>query len=48
MSRQERSNNPRTIRRLQFNLQVAVGIQNWLADLVVEARNAEEALHALE
>ena len=39
---------PKAIRRLQFNLQVAAGIQNWLADLVVEARNAEEALRALE
>ena len=39
---------PNAIRRLQFNLQVAAGIQNWLADLVVEARNAEEALRAVD
>ena len=39
---------PRAIRRLQFNLQVAAGNQNWLADLVVEARNAEETLRAVE
>ena len=39
---------PKAIRRLQFNLQVAAGIQNWLADLVVEARNAEEAMRAVE
>jgi len=39
---------PKAIRRLQFNLQVAAGIQNWLADLVLEARNAEEALRAVE
>ena len=39
---------PKAIRRLQFNLQVAAGIQNWLADLVVEARNAEETLRAVE
>ena len=38
----------KAIRRLQFNLQVAAGIQNWLADLVVEARNAEETLRAVE
>ena len=38
---------PKAIRRLQFNLQVAAGIQNWLADLAVEARNAEEALRAV-
>ena len=39
---------PKAIRRLQFNLQVAAGIQNWLADLVVEGRNAEETLRAVE
>ena len=38
---------PKAVRRLQFNLQVAAGIQNWLADLVVEARIAEEALRAV-
>ena len=38
---------PKAIRRLRFNLQVAAGIQNWLADLVVEARNAEEGLRAV-
>jgi hypothetical protein len=32
---------------LQFDLQVVAGIQNWLADLVVEARNAEETLRGL-
>ena len=42
------TDDPKAIRRLQFNLQVAAGIQNWLADLVVEARNAEEALRAVE
>ena len=39
---------PKAIRRLQFNLQVAAGIQNWMADLVVEARNAEDALRAVK
>lgn len=39
---------PKSVRRLQFDLQVAAGIQNWLADLVVEARNAEETLVGLE
>ena len=38
----------KAIRRLQFNLQVAAGNQNWLANLVVEARNGEEALRAME
>ena len=39
---------PKAIRRLQFNLQVAAGIQNGLADLVAEARNAEDALRAVK
>ena len=36
-----------TVPRLQFNLQVAAGNQNWLAELVVKARNAEETLLAV-
>ena len=39
---------PKAIRRLQFNPQVAAGISNWPADPVVEARNAEETLRAVE
>ena len=38
----------KAIRALQFDLQVAAGVQNWLADLVTEGRNAEDTLTALD
>ena len=33
---------------LQLDLRVAAGIQTWLADLVVEGRNAEATLLELD
>jgi hypothetical protein len=45
---QERSNDSKTMRLPQVDPRVAAGTQNWLADLMVEARNAEETLRAVE
>jgi hypothetical protein len=38
----------KAISALQLDLRVAAGIQTWLADLVIEGRNAEAALQELD